>query len=49
MEYENKKTALKLYLCYVVPGASHVDLYNRPEYMKKSLPKQDSFFKEYLK
>jgi fermentation-respiration switch protein FrsA (DUF1100 family)/alkylhydroperoxidase/carboxymuconolactone decarboxylase family protein YurZ len=33
---------------FVVPGASHVDLYDRPEYMKISLPKMDSFFKEYL-
>jgi fermentation-respiration switch protein FrsA (DUF1100 family) len=34
---------------FVVPGASHVDLYDRPECMKISLPKLDSFFKEYLK
>lgn len=34
---------------FVVPGASHVDLYDRPEYMSVSLPKLDSFFKQYLK
>lgn len=34
---------------FVVPGASHVDLYDRPEYMAVSLPKLDSFFKQYLK
>ena len=34
---------------FVVPGASHVDLYDRPEYMAVSLPKLYSFFKEYLK
>jgi len=34
---------------FVVPGASHVDLYDRPEYMAISLPKLDSFFKQYLK
>lgn len=34
---------------FVVPGASHVDLYDRPEYMGVSLPKLDSFFKQYLK
>lgn len=34
---------------YVVPGASHVDLYDRPEYMKISLKKIDDFFKQYLK
>lgn len=34
---------------FVVPGASHVDLYDRPEYMVVSLQKLDSFFKEYLK
>jgi fermentation-respiration switch protein FrsA (DUF1100 family)/alkylhydroperoxidase/carboxymuconolactone decarboxylase family protein YurZ len=34
---------------FVVPGASHVDLYDRPECMKISLSKLDSFFKEYLK
>ena len=33
---------------FVVPGASHVDLYDRPEYMDISLPKLDSFFKQYL-
>lgn len=32
---------------YVVPGASHVDLYDRPEYMP--LDKLESFFNEYLK
>lgn len=34
---------------FVVPGASHVDLYDRPEYMAVSLPKLDSFFKQYMK
>jgi fermentation-respiration switch protein FrsA (DUF1100 family) len=34
---------------FVVPGASHVDLYDRPEYMRVSLPKLDGFFKQYLK
>lgn len=34
---------------FVVPGASHVDLYDRPEYMKITLPKLDAFYKEYLK
>lgn len=33
---------------FVVPGASHVDLYDRPEYMAVSLPKLDNFFKKYL-
>lgn len=34
---------------YVVPGATHVDLYDQPEYMKYSLKKLDEFFKQYLK
>lgn len=34
---------------FVVPGASHVDLYDRSEYMAISIPKLDSFFKQYLK
>ncbi|MGL4207966.1 MAG: alpha/beta hydrolase [Candidatus Adiutrix sp.] len=34
---------------FVVPGASHVDLYDRPEYMAQSLAKLDGFFKQYLK
>lgn len=34
---------------FVVPGATHVDLYDRPEYLKITLPKLDSFFKQYLK
>ncbi|MBK5722181.1 carboxymuconolactone decarboxylase family protein [Dysgonomonas sp. Marseille-P4677] len=34
---------------YIVPGASHVDLYDRPEYTAVSLSKLDSFFKQYLK
>jgi fermentation-respiration switch protein FrsA (DUF1100 family) len=33
---------------YVIPGASHVDLYDRPEYMKYSLKKMDEFFKQHL-
>lgn len=34
---------------FVVPGASHVDLYDRPEFMQVSLTKIDEFFKQYLK
>ena len=34
---------------FVVPGATHVDLYDQPEYLKITLPKLDSFFKQYLK
>lgn len=34
---------------FVIPGASHVDLYDRPEYMGQSLKKLDSFFREYLR
>lgn len=34
---------------FVVPRASHVDLYDRPEYLAVSLPKLDAFFKQYLK
>ncbi|MDR1981028.1 MAG: alpha/beta hydrolase, partial [Tannerellaceae bacterium] len=34
---------------FVVPGASHVDLYDRPEYMDISLPKLDHFFQHYLR
>lgn len=34
---------------FVVPGASHVDLYDREEYQAISLPKLNSFFKQYLK
>ncbi|MDR1882847.1 MAG: carboxymuconolactone decarboxylase family protein [Prevotella sp.] len=34
---------------FVVPGASHVDLYDRPRYLAVSIAKLDSFFKEYLK
>jgi len=34
---------------FVVPGASHVDLYDRPEYTSKSLAKLDAFFTENLK
>ncbi|MDR1876096.1 MAG: carboxymuconolactone decarboxylase family protein [Flavobacteriaceae bacterium] len=33
---------------FVVSGASHVDLYDREEYMSVSLPKLDGFFKQYL-
>lgn len=33
---------------FVVPGASHLDLYDRPEYMKVTLKKLDEFFKQYL-
>lgn len=34
---------------FVVPGASHVDLYDRPRYLAVSIPKLNSFFKQYLK
>ena len=34
---------------FVVPGATHVDLYDRPEYLKITLPKLDAFFRQYLK
>lgn len=33
---------------FVVPGASHVDLYDRPEYMKHSLGKLNEFFSSNL-
>jgi fermentation-respiration switch protein FrsA (DUF1100 family) len=31
---------------FVIPGASHVDLYDKPEYTSQSLKKLDSFFKQ---
>ena len=34
---------------FVVPGATHVDLYDQPEYLKITLPKLDTFFKQYLR
>ena len=34
---------------FVVPGATHVDLYDQPEYLKITLPKLDAFFKQHLK
>ena len=34
---------------FVVPGATHVDLYDQPECLKITLPKLDAFFKQYLK
>ncbi len=34
---------------FIIPGASHVDLYDRSEYTGQSLTKLDSFFKEHLK
>lgn len=34
---------------FVVEGATHVDLYDRPEYLAITLPKLDSYFKQYLK
>ena len=34
---------------FVVPGASHVDLYDRPKYVEQSLKKLDEFYREYLK
>jgi len=34
---------------FIVPGATHVDLYDKPEYLKTSIKKLDDFFKQYLK
>lgn len=34
---------------FVVPGASHVDLYDKPEALAVSIPKLDTFFKNNLK
>lgn len=34
---------------FVVPGASHADLYDRPAYMEQSLKKLDGFYRQYLK
>jgi len=34
---------------FVVPGASHVDLYDVPQYMNQSLKKLDAFYSQYLK
>ena len=34
---------------FVVEGATHVDLYDRPDYLAITLPKLDSYFKQYLK
>ena len=34
---------------FVVPGATHVDLYDQPEYLKITLHKLDTFFKQHLK
>lgn len=34
---------------FVIPGASHADLYDVPKYMEQSLKKLDGFFKQYLK
>ncbi len=33
---------------FVIPGASHVDLYDVPKYMSESLKKLDAFFSKYL-
>lgn len=33
---------------FVVKGATHVDLYDRPEYLKITLSKLDIYFKQYL-
>lgn len=33
---------------YVVPGASHVDLYDRPQFTSQTLAKLDLFFSQYL-
>ena len=34
---------------FVVPNASHVDIYDRPQYMAVTLPKLNSFFEQHLK
>jgi fermentation-respiration switch protein FrsA (DUF1100 family) len=34
---------------FVVPGASHADLYDQPQYHAITIPKLDTFFKQYLK
>lgn len=34
---------------FVVLEATHMDLYDQPEYLKITLPKLDTFFKQYLK
>jgi fermentation-respiration switch protein FrsA (DUF1100 family) len=34
---------------FTVPGASHVDLYDREAYMEITLPKLDGFFQQYLR
>ena len=34
---------------FVVPEATHVDLYDQPKYLKITIPKLDTFFKQYLK
>ena len=34
---------------FVVEGATHVDLYDPPEYLAITLPKLDSYFRQYLK
>lgn len=34
---------------FVVPGATHVDLYDQSQYLSVTLPKLDSFFKQHLK
>ncbi|WP_233545653.1 alpha/beta fold hydrolase [Parabacteroides sp. AM08-6] len=33
---------------FIVPGATHVDLYDRPDYLNITLPKLDAFYKQYL-
>jgi uncharacterized protein len=33
---------------FVVPGASHADLYDQPEYLKQSVPRLNTFFGEHL-
>lgn len=34
---------------FIVPGATHVDLYDQPSYLSITLPKLERFFKQYLK
>lgn len=34
---------------FIVPNATHVDLYDQPQYLDTTLPKLETFFKTYLK
>jgi fermentation-respiration switch protein FrsA (DUF1100 family) len=33
----------------VVPGASHIDMYDKPEYVPQAVRKLTAFFSEHLK